>query len=44
LRYADKLGAKMVVEKLEGFEKKYGERFTPPKSLLELAKTGTGCY
>jgi 3-hydroxyacyl-CoA dehydrogenase/enoyl-CoA hydratase/3-hydroxybutyryl-CoA epimerase len=44
LRYADKLGAKMVVEKLEGFEKKYGERFTPPKSLLELAKTGKGFY
>jgi 3-hydroxyacyl-CoA dehydrogenase/enoyl-CoA hydratase/3-hydroxybutyryl-CoA epimerase len=44
LRYADKLGSKMVVEKLEGFEKKYGERFTPPKSLLELAKTGKGFY
>ncbi len=44
LRYADKLGAKNIIEKLENFAKKYGERFTPPRSLAELAKTGKGFY
>ncbi|MGE5174556.1 MAG: 3-hydroxyacyl-CoA dehydrogenase NAD-binding domain-containing protein [Betaproteobacteria bacterium] len=44
LRYADKLGAKNIVEKLESFAKKYGERFTPPRSLAELAKTGKRFY
>ena len=44
LRYADKLGAGTVVEKLEGFAKKYGDRFTPPQSLVEMAKTGKGFY
>ncbi len=44
LRYADKLGAKDIVEKLESFAKKYGERFTPPASLVEMAKTGKGFY
>ncbi len=44
LRYADKLGPKVIVEKLEEYGKKYGERFTPPKSLIEMAKTGKGFY
>jgi 3-hydroxyacyl-CoA dehydrogenase/enoyl-CoA hydratase/3-hydroxybutyryl-CoA epimerase len=44
LRYADKVGAKTVVEKLEGFAKKYGDRFAPPASLAEMAKTGKGFY
>jgi 3-hydroxyacyl-CoA dehydrogenase/enoyl-CoA hydratase/3-hydroxybutyryl-CoA epimerase len=44
LRYADKLGAGTVVEKLEGFTKKYGDRFTPPQSLVVMAKAGKGFY
>jgi 3-hydroxyacyl-CoA dehydrogenase/enoyl-CoA hydratase/3-hydroxybutyryl-CoA epimerase len=44
LKYADKIGSKAVVEKLEGYAKKYGDRFIPPKSLQESAKTGKGFY
>ncbi len=44
LKYADSLGAKTIVEKLEDFAKKYGERFTPPASLVEMAKSGKGFY
>jgi 3-hydroxyacyl-CoA dehydrogenase/enoyl-CoA hydratase/3-hydroxybutyryl-CoA epimerase len=44
LRYADKLGAQTIVEKLETFTKKYGERFSPPQSLVAMAKTGKGFY
>jgi 3-hydroxyacyl-CoA dehydrogenase/enoyl-CoA hydratase/3-hydroxybutyryl-CoA epimerase len=44
LRYADKLGAKAIVGRLEEFAKKYGERFTPPRSLLEMAGSGKGFY
>jgi 3-hydroxyacyl-CoA dehydrogenase/enoyl-CoA hydratase/3-hydroxybutyryl-CoA epimerase len=44
LRYADKLGAKTIVDKLETYSRKYGERFNPPKSLLEMADTGRGFY
>ncbi len=44
LRYADKLGAKAIVEKLEACVKKYGDRFAPPKSLLALANEGKGFY
>lgn len=44
LRYADKLGIKNVVEKLEGYAKKYGERFSSPESLVEMTKSGKGFY
>lgn len=44
LRYADKIGVKTIVEKLEASAKKYGERFAPPKSLVEMAKSGKGFY
>jgi 3-hydroxyacyl-CoA dehydrogenase/enoyl-CoA hydratase/3-hydroxybutyryl-CoA epimerase len=44
LKYADGIGAKAIVEKLEGFTKKYGERFSPPASLVEMAKSGKGFY
>ncbi len=44
LRYADKIGAKNIVEKLEGYTQKYGERFAPPASLVEMAKSGKGFY
>ncbi len=42
LRYADKIGARAIVDKLESFAKRYGERFAPPSSLLEMARTGKG--
>jgi len=44
LTYADKIGAKAIVEKLEGYAKKYGERFAPPASIVEMAKNGKGFY
>jgi 3-hydroxyacyl-CoA dehydrogenase/enoyl-CoA hydratase/3-hydroxybutyryl-CoA epimerase len=44
LKYADEIGAKIVVEKLERFEKKYGERFSPPASIVELVKNGKEFY
>ena len=37
-RFVDKLGAKAVVEKLEAFEKRYGERFAPAPLLKDMAK------
>ncbi len=40
LRYADKLGPKNIVQKLEAYTKRYGERFSPPASLLALADKG----
>jgi 3-hydroxyacyl-CoA dehydrogenase/enoyl-CoA hydratase/3-hydroxybutyryl-CoA epimerase len=40
LRYADKVGIQDIVEKLDAFTKKYGERFSPPQSLVEMAKSG----
>jgi 3-hydroxyacyl-CoA dehydrogenase/enoyl-CoA hydratase/3-hydroxybutyryl-CoA epimerase len=44
LKYADKIGSRTIVEKLEQYAKKYGERFAPPKSLIEMAKSGKGFY
>ena len=44
LRYADTIGAKAIVEKLEEFMKKNGERFAPPASLVEMAKSGKKFY
>ncbi len=44
LRYADKIGAKTIVEKLERYAKKYDERFAPPKLLVEMAKSGKRFY
>ncbi|HUJ17046.1 MAG TPA: 3-hydroxyacyl-CoA dehydrogenase NAD-binding domain-containing protein [Nitrospirota bacterium] len=44
LRYADTLGAANIVSKLEGFVNRFGERFIPPASLREMAKTGQGFY
>jgi 3-hydroxyacyl-CoA dehydrogenase / enoyl-CoA hydratase / 3-hydroxybutyryl-CoA epimerase len=44
LRYADTIGAKAIVEKLESRTKRYGERFAPPASLVEMAKKGKGFY
>ena len=39
LKYADTIGAKAIVEKLEGYTRKYGERFAPPASLVDMAST-----
>jgi len=44
LKYADKLGAKTIVEKLAGYAKKYGDRFAPSKSLQEMANDGKRFY
>ncbi|HET6365202.1 MAG TPA: 3-hydroxyacyl-CoA dehydrogenase NAD-binding domain-containing protein [Nitrospirota bacterium] len=44
LKYADKIGAKIIVEKLAGYTKKYGDRFAPPKSLMEMANSGKRFY
>jgi len=44
LRYADSLGLKAVVEKLNGYAERYGERFLPPASLQEMANKGKRFY
>ncbi len=44
LKYADKIGSNIIVEKLAGFAKKYGDRFIPPKSLMEMANGGKRFY
>jgi 3-hydroxyacyl-CoA dehydrogenase / enoyl-CoA hydratase / 3-hydroxybutyryl-CoA epimerase len=44
LRYADKLGSKTIVEKLDAYAKKYGERFSPPQSLMALTHKGGTFY
>jgi len=44
LRYADKTGIKVIVEKLGGYAKKHGDRFTPPSLLIEMAITGKTFY
>jgi 3-hydroxyacyl-CoA dehydrogenase/enoyl-CoA hydratase/3-hydroxybutyryl-CoA epimerase len=44
LKYADTIGAKNVIEKLKGYAKQYGERFTPPGSLVEMSKNAKGFY
>jgi 3-hydroxyacyl-CoA dehydrogenase / enoyl-CoA hydratase / 3-hydroxybutyryl-CoA epimerase len=38
LRYAESLGAKYIVERLETYAAKYGDRFTPPPSLFEMSR------
>jgi len=44
LRYADKTGLKKIVSELEVYESKYGKRFAPAKSLIELARDGKTFY
>lgn len=44
LRYADKTGIKTIVSELEVYESKYGKRFAPAKSLIELAQNGKTFY
>jgi 3-hydroxyacyl-CoA dehydrogenase/enoyl-CoA hydratase/3-hydroxybutyryl-CoA epimerase len=38
LRYAEQLGAKHVVERLEALSLRYGDRFAPPQSLREMSR------
>jgi 3-hydroxyacyl-CoA dehydrogenase/enoyl-CoA hydratase/3-hydroxybutyryl-CoA epimerase len=44
LTYADKISAKIIVEKLAGYAKRYGDRFAPSKSLMEMANGGKRFY
>jgi len=44
LRYADQRGAKEIVDILEGFKEKYGERFEAAPLLKEMAKKGKSFY
>ncbi|MCW8821272.1 MAG: 3-hydroxyacyl-CoA dehydrogenase NAD-binding domain-containing protein [Sulfurovum sp.] len=44
LRYADGEGLSNVVARLKLLEEKYGERFTPVKSLVEMAENGKTFY
>ena len=38
LRYAENLGAKYIVERLNAYAAKYGDRFAPPQSLFEMSR------
>lgn len=38
LRYAESLGAKYIVERLDLYAAKYGDRFAPPQSLFEMSR------
>jgi 3-hydroxyacyl-CoA dehydrogenase/enoyl-CoA hydratase/3-hydroxybutyryl-CoA epimerase len=38
MKYAEKLGAKHIVERLEVYTAKYGERFAPPTFLFEMSR------
>lgn len=44
LKYADNLGAKSIVERLEILEEKYGERFTPSDLLKTMAQEDRRFY
>ena len=44
LRYADTVGASVIVERLREFEKKYGLRFAPSQALLKHASSGKKFY
>ena len=44
LKYADKIGIKTVVEKLNALTQQYGDRFKPTASLIDMAEKGKGFY
>jgi len=44
LRYADEVGIKNIVDKLEGYHKNIGIRFKPADSLVEMAKNNKTFY
>ena len=44
LRYADRIGPAEIATKLQGFAKKYGDRYLPPASLISMAGSGKRFY
>ncbi|MGK7313343.1 MAG: 3-hydroxyacyl-CoA dehydrogenase NAD-binding domain-containing protein [Candidatus Longimicrobiales bacterium M2_2A_002] len=44
LRYADSLGVRTLVAKLESFEREFGARYAPAELLLRKADAGEGFY
>ncbi len=44
LKYADIIGAKTIIDKLESYAKKYGDRFLPSSLLRNIAAAGRGFY
>lgn len=44
LRYADSVGAKTIVEKLRKYQAKFGARYEPAPSLIEMAQSGRSFY
>ncbi len=44
LRYADQLGISYVVDHLQQFKSKWGDRFAPCQRLLDMQKEGKGFY
>ncbi len=44
LKYADSIGTKEIVKKLQSLHNKHGLRFEPSKLLLEMAKTDSKFY
>lgn len=43
-RYIDKLGAKYVVERLQHYSTKFGDKFLPAPKLVEMAEKGESFY
>ncbi len=43
-KYIDLIGAKEIVSRMKALESKYGKRFTPPSSLIEMAESGKKYY
>ena len=44
MRYADTIGAKIIVESLNKLQKIHGDRFTPSNLLIDMSKTNTTFY
>lgn len=44
LKYADTLGSEYIVQELELYKSRYGERFTPASSLVNMAKSNKTFY
>ena len=44
LKYADTLGSEYIVQELEIYKSRYGERFTPATSLINMAKSNKTFY
>lgn len=44
LRFADEIGPRALIRRLEGYERPYGMRFSPARLLRELAQEDRGFY